>query len=135
MVRDLAGRIRFIPEVLSVHPEIVEAGLRQAVNAPIQMGAQAIEKEAMRQCIPIYNELFTDGIVLPILQIHDDVIWQVRADYVKVIQPIIKTVMEHCMDDRLTVPLKVDFKVGKTWGEMVKYKEEDASVEEILRTA
>lgn len=122
MVRDLAGRMRLIPEIMSVHRRIREEGVRYSVNAPIQMGAQAIEKEAMYQCRWIYEEAFPNGEVIPLNQIHDDVIWQIREDLVDVVIPLIKESMEHCMDDRLSVPLKVDFKVGDDWEHMSKYK-------------
>ena len=118
MVRDLFGRMRLVPEVMSVHRNIREAGIRQAVNGPIQMGAQGCIKEAMRQLVPVYRE-FGD-MLIPLLQIHDDLLWQVREDIVSMVTPIIKDVMENCI--KLSVPLQVDFKVGPVWGQMKKYK-------------
>jgi DNA polymerase I len=96
----------------------VEAGHRQAVNAPIQMGAQGIIKEAMRQLVPVYKGF--DGLLVPILQIHDDLMWEVEDSILPVVKPIIKDVMENCV--KLSVPLRVDFKEGKCWSTMKKCK-------------
>lgn len=119
MVRDMFGRIRLVPEVLSVHPQIVEAGIRQSVNAPIQMGAQGIEKECMRQLVPLYQS-FGENAVTPLIQIHDDILWEVDEDLVETFIPMAKEIMENCV--KLSVPLKVDFKWGKDWEHMTKWK-------------
>jgi len=121
-VRDMWGRIRLVPEIISVHPRIVEAGIRQAVNAPIQMSAQGIIKEAMAQLVPLYKSY--DGLVRPLLQIHDDLLFEVREDLVEEFLQIAKEVMEGCVP-WMTVPLEVEFKMGKRWNEMKKIKKED----------
>lgn len=116
-VRDMWGRIRLVPEVVSVHQRIVEAGIRQAVNAPIQMSSAGITKEAMAQLVPIYKSF--NGKVKPLLQIHDDLIFEVQEDVLDEFKPLMKAVMEGCVP-WLTVPLRVDLKVGKRWSEMKK---------------
>ncbi len=118
-VRDIWGRIRMAPELLSVHMSVVEAGIRQSVNAPIQMSAQGIIKEAMGQLVPIYRDF--GGEVRPLIQIHDDLVWEVRDELIPVWLPIVREVMEGAAP-QLTVPLKVDFKTGKVWGKMEKVK-------------
>jgi uracil-DNA glycosylase family 4 len=118
-IRDMHGRRRWVPEVVSVHPYVVEAGLRQAANAPIQMGAQGIIKEAMRQLVPVYSGF--KGSIRPLIQIHDDLVWEVEEGLVGGIIPIIKDVMENAV--KLSVPILVDFKAGKRWGSMAKIKE------------
>jgi DNA polymerase I-like protein with 3'-5' exonuclease and polymerase domains len=117
-IRDMHGRRRLVPEVMSVHPYVVEAGLRQAANAPIQSGAQGIIKEAMRQLVPVYRGF--NGAIRPLIQIHDDLVWEIRDDLVDGVIPVIKSVMETAVT--LSVPLEVDFKVGKRWGSMTKWK-------------
>jgi uracil-DNA glycosylase family 4 len=119
LVRDMFGRMRLAPELLSVHRRVVEAGIRQSVNAPIQMSAQGIIKEAMGQLVPILGE-FGLGTIRPLLQVHDDLIFECRDDLIEVIVPIIRYVMENCVE--LSVPLRVDTKVGKSWGDMSKWK-------------
>jgi uracil-DNA glycosylase family 4 len=119
MVRDMFGRVRLSPEVMSVHRSIREAGIRQSVNAPIQQGAQGVIKEAMVQLTPIYKS-FGSNIISPLLQIHDDLIFLILDDMIPVVVPIIQDVMENCV--ALDVPLRVDSKVGKSWEGMKKWK-------------
>jgi len=119
MVRDMFGRIRLVPEVISSQKYIREAGLRQAVNAPIQMGAQGIIKEAMRQLVPFFREWMGVGrIVIPLLQIHDDLIWEIEDELMPIVVPLIKDIMEHCIS--LSVPLQVDVRAGKRWNTLNK---------------
>jgi DNA polymerase I-like protein with 3'-5' exonuclease and polymerase domains len=119
-VWDLYGRQRLIPEVRSAWDWVRLAGLRQAGNAPIQMGAQSIMKEAMRRLVPIYQDLSKQYYIKPLLQIHDDLLWEVQEEALPILVPIIKTVMEHCT--QLAVPLAVDFATGRKWGSMEKIK-------------
>lgn len=120
-VWDLCGRQRLIPEVMSAWEWVRSAGLRQAGNAPIQMGAQSIVKEAMRRLVPVYQHYLKEGIYIkPLLQIHDDLLWEVDEVALPVVVPTIKTIMENCM--QLDIPLVVDFQVGKKWGSMEKLK-------------
>ena len=117
-IRDMHGRRRWVPEVYSIHPYVVEAGLRQAANAPIQSGAQGIIKEAMVQLVPVYRGF--NGAVRPLIQIHDDLVWEIEEGLVEGVIPIIKSVMENAV--KLSVPIEVDFKVGKRWGSMSKWR-------------
>lgn len=120
MVRDMFGRIRLVPELMSVHQQIREAGIRQAVNTPIQSGAQGIIKEAMRQLVPLYRDWDSSGLIVkPLLQIHDDLVWEIQDDILDWAIPAIKSVMESCV--KLSVPIRADAKVGKTWLGMEKW--------------
>lgn len=116
-VKDLFGRKRLIPEVASVHKKVREAGLRQAVNAPIQMGAQGIIKQAMVDLTPVYNKWRKWGYRMdPLIQIHDELIFQVQSDILIEVADNIKQVMENTVP--LSLPTPVDQKVGETWGDM-----------------
>lgn len=120
-VEDMFGRRRLIPEVLSAHQFVREAGLRQAGNQPIQTGANSILKEAMGLLVPIYKQLQREGnYIWPLLPIHDDILWEVDEAIIPWVIPLIKSVMEGCVT--LDVPIVVDFKVGKRWGSMEKVK-------------
>jgi len=89
------------------------------------MGAQGIIKEAMAQLVPfVENWNASERNVLPLLQIHDDLIFEVRDGMVEEVVPVIKSVMEGCVS--LSVPIKADVKVGKIWGKMDKWKEKVA---------
>jgi DNA polymerase-1 len=120
-VEDMFGRRRLIPEVLSAHQFVREAGLRQAGNQPIQTGANSILKESMVRLTPVYKQLQREGhYIWPLLPIHDDLLWVMDEAVVSWVIPLIKSIMEGCVT--LSVPIVVDFKVGKRWGSMVKYE-------------
>jgi len=115
-VRDCWGRIRYIPGIRSTNKWIRIEAERQAGNAPIQMGAQGVIKEAMGQLVPVYRPW--DGEVRPLIQIHDDIVWEMAEPLIPVVIPEIKAVMESVGPKGFQVPLDVDFKVGKKWGSM-----------------
>ena len=115
-VKDMWGRRRYIPNIRSTHKWSRLEAERQAGNAPIQMGAQGVIKEAMGRLVPVYREM---GI-RPLLQIHDDIVWEVDEDDVHVASNVIKAVMEDATPEGFSVPLEVDFKYGKRWGSMGK---------------
>jgi len=122
MVRDMFGRIRFIPEVNSSLKYVREAGIRQAVNAPIQSGAGGILKEAMRQLQPIVHQWQTDyGIVCRLLlQVHDELIFEVEDEWLPTIAPQLHDIMVNAV--RLSVPIKVDVETGYNWKDLGAYK-------------
>ena len=117
--------MRLIPEVKSSIPRIVEEGLRKAINAPIQMGAQGVIKEAMGKLIPLYREMRrTQGrIVNPLIQIHDDLVWELSDEILDSAVPEIKAVMEGVVE--LRIPIVVDGKAGKRWNEMTEWGKND----------
>ena len=121
MVRDMFGRIRWIPELQSSLKYVREAGIRQGVNAPIQSGAGGILKEAMRRLTPIVNQWQNEyGVVCrPLLQIHDELIFEVEDEWLPIIAPQFHEVM--CTAVELTVPVKMDCETGKNWKELKGY--------------
>lgn len=91
-----------------------------AVNMPIQGGAADIIKHAMIQLRPalaLYE-------VHLLLQVHDELIFEVAKDELDYVAPIIKDVMEYALT--LDVPLAVDMKVGPNWADMEEYEVEHA---------
>lgn len=119
-VRDMWGRIRYIPGIKSQNRWSRIEAERQAGNAPIQMGAQGIIKEGMGQVVPVYRSF--GGMVKPLIQIHDDIVWEIHEAFTGIATPEIKRVMEGAAGDKICIPLEVDFKVGKQWGSMKKFK-------------
>jgi len=115
-VRDLFGRYRVVPEVKSALKWIINRGLREACNSPIQMGASEIIKEAMKQLIPTCRD-YGAKIVRPLLQIHDDLVFEVRNDMFDIIAPVVVDIMENAVV--LDVPTPVDPKRSMTnWREL-----------------
>jgi DNA polymerase-1 len=112
------GRILHITAVRSVLEWVVSAGLREAGNFPIQSTAQGTVKLAMAQ---VYDE-FTDGglwdICHPLLQIHDELLFEVREDYADEIAGEVKRIFEHCV--RLEVDIKASSATSLNWGALQK---------------
>lgn len=117
-VRDMWGRVRYIPGIRSTNKWIRLEAERQAGNAPIQMGAQGVIKEAMGRLVPVYRDLNEIGYVAPLIQIHDDIVWEVDEDMVGIAKEEIERVMVDVAPPDFILPLEVDFKVGKRWGSM-----------------
>lgn len=121
-VVDMFGRRRWIPEVESALPFIREAGIRQAINYPIQSGAQQIIKEAMGQLMPRVREWQAAGFTLkPLLQIHDELLFEMDEDIVEAVVPQFSEIMVNAVE--LSVPVKVDAEVGPSWGCMVGFNQ------------
>jgi len=117
-ITDMFGRRRWTPEVHSSSKKIVEEGLRYAMNQPIQSGAQGVIKLAMAR---IWKELLPyvePGVVRPLLQIHDDLLFEVREKEAGWVIPVIQGMMEGVV--KLSIPAPVDPKVGERWGSMKK---------------
>ena len=116
-VADMFGRRRLTPEVHSTSKKIVEEGLRYAMNQPVQSGAQGIIKKAM---VKMWGEFLTQlpvGVIRPLLQIHDDLLFEYREGEEWVL-PIIQEMMETTV--KLSILISVELKVGEKWGSMKK---------------
>lgn len=119
-VRDMWGRIRYIPGIKSTNRWGRIEAERQAGNAPIQMGAQGIIKEGMGRLVPVYRELSALGLgeLKPLIQIHDDIVWESSEDLLPLAKEEIRRELEGSAPDGFLVPLEVDFKSGKKWGSL-----------------
>lgn len=105
----LLNRRRYLPELKSSVYMQREAGKRNAMNAPIQGSAADIMKIAM---IDIFNEMKKRKLKSRLLlQIHDELVFDVTNDELEVMDKLVKEVMENCI--KLLVPLKVDQSSGK----------------------
>jgi DNA polymerase-1 len=125
-VRDLFGRIRYIPEVTCPIEAIRSAGFRMAANFPVTATATGIIKLAMSEIWRGLPNTEWYGHAFPQMQIHDSLLDQVAEDE-SILKPYLlwkKRIMTGVV--RLKVPLKVDFKVGKRWGEIKKYELEES---------
>ncbi|MCH7811532.1 MAG: DNA polymerase I [Chloroflexi bacterium] len=110
----LAGRRRFIPEVRSTNGQVRAAGERVAINMPVQGTASDIIKIAMNK---IDAELCERGLATKmILQVHDELIFEGPLKERDEIQEMVLRIMPASL--KLAVPVKVDIKVGKNWGEL-----------------
>ncbi|MEM1282239.1 MAG: DNA polymerase I [Chlamydiota bacterium] len=107
------GRERAIPEINSKNPQIRSAAERLAVNTPLQGSAADLIKKAM---IEIDKLLQKEGhLGYMILQVHDELIFELPDFEVPMIEPIVKSTMENTL--KLKVPLIVNISIGKNWKE------------------
>ncbi|MFO7810359.1 MAG: DNA polymerase I, partial [Candidatus Delongbacteria bacterium] len=108
-VKTLFGRRREIPEIRSSNKNIRSAAIRAAVNAPIQGTSADIIKMAMMK---IDKKL--DGFdARMLLQIHDELVFEVREELADKFTEMIKHEMENVVE--LSVPLEVNIGAGKNW--------------------
>ncbi|MCL2334432.1 MAG: DNA polymerase I, partial [Endomicrobia bacterium] len=113
-VQTLTGRIRYIPELSAPNAQARAGGERMALNTPVQGSSADIIKMAMINIGSELNE--KDYGATMILQVHDDLLFEVSADKADNLSEMIKDKMENAL--KLEVPLIVDVKQGKNWGEM-----------------
>ena len=115
-VETLAGRRRYIPEVKARNYNIRQFGERAATNAPVQGSAADIIKIAM---VRIHEALSRDEEddggrrVRMLLQVHDELLFEVPEDRVEEITGLVRREMESAFE--LSVPLKVATGVGSSW--------------------
>lgn len=113
------GRRRYIPEINSPNFQVQNAAERMAINMPIQGLAADIMKLAMievyRNVVKKYNSDNPESIRM-VLQIHDEIILEVKENLSKEVTREIKEVMEKVY--KLKVPLAVNIKIGDNWGEI-----------------
>lgn len=112
-VQTLFGRIRYIPEIRNNDNNIRQLGERAAMNTPIQGTAADIIKMAMVNIHRIIREKgFSSSLIM---QIHDELVFEVPLEEADVMETLIKTEMEHVVS--LSVPLKVSLGKGYSWAE------------------
>lgn len=112
-VETLLGRRRNIAEINSPNMQVANAAERMAINMPIQGLAADIMKLAM---INVYKEYKNNPNVKMILQVHDEIILEVKEELADEVSKKIEQLMESAY--KLSVPLTADVKVGDNWGEI-----------------
>ncbi len=116
----LFGRRRFFEGIRSRLPHIKAAAERMAINAPIQGASADIIKIAM---IRVHDNIVKKGLESDarlLLQVHDELVFEVRKPKVKELARDIKSIMESVLtkEETMGVPLIVDVSAGENWGDM-----------------
>ena len=111
-VETLFGRRLYLPDINSSNGMRRKAAERVAINAPMQGTAADIIKRAM---IQLDQKLQNDPDIAMIMQVHDELVFEVRSEKVAFYSKLIKTHMESAAD--LVVPLIVDVGQGTNWDE------------------
>ena len=110
-VQTILGRRRYLKDINSANAVVRGAAERNAVNAPIQGSAADIIKIAM---INIHKKLISENWKSRmLLQVHDELVFDVHNSELEKIQPMIKHEMEQAVT--LSVPLEVEIGTGKDW--------------------
>lgn len=109
-VETILGRRRYLKDINSRNAIVKGHAERNAINAPIQGSAADIIKIAM---INLHEKLQKDFKTKMLLQVHDELIFDVPKAELEPVQKLIKETMESAV--KLSIPLIVDIGVGENW--------------------
>ncbi len=110
-VQTILGRRRYLKDINSANAIVRGAAERNAVNAPIQGSAADVIKIAM---INIHKKLTSENWKSKmLLQVHDELVFDVHHSELEKIKPMIKHEMENAFT--MVVPLEVELGEGKNW--------------------
>lgn len=110
-VKTIMNRKRIIEEINNTNHIIRHQGERIALNTPIQGSSADIIKKAM---IDLHKALKDNNFKSTmILQIHDELIFDVKKEEEEKLKELVKNVMENCY--KLNVPLEVEINTGINW--------------------
>ena len=110
-VTTLLGRRRYLRDIDSRNYTLRGFAERNAINTPIQGTAADIIKLAM---VKIYKWINKENLKSKmIMQVHDELVFDVEKDELEIFQSKVKTIMEGVVD--MKIPLSVDVGIGKNW--------------------
>lgn len=112
-VQTIAGRKRWLPDIHSGNQVVRGYAERNAINMPIQGTAADMIKLAM---IAVHKAIKKEGLQTKmILQVHDELVFDVPRHEIEIVRPIIIHEMEHAMELPNGVPIKAESGVGDNW--------------------
>jgi DNA polymerase-1 len=110
-VTTMKGRRRYMPQIHSSNRQLREFAERTSINTPIQGSAADMIKIAM---IDIHHSIKEANLKTKmILQVHDELVFEVPAKEIDEIKSLVKKRMEDAL--KLRVPVKVEIGTGKNW--------------------
>lgn len=118
-VTTILNRRRYIPEIRSSNKNQKEFAKRAAINMPVQGSSADIIKLAMNRIYEFFKKEKLKSMM--VLQIHDELLFEVFPEEEKVIAESVREIMENVL--KLNVPLKVDVKKGPNYLEMEDVKQ------------
>ena len=118
-VETIFGRRVHFPEIRSSNPSVRAFNERASINAPIQGSAADVIRRAMIKMEPALTASGLGDRVRMLLQVHDELIFEVEDADVERTTPIIVSVMENAAMPAvdMAVPLKVDARAANNWDE------------------
>ena len=113
----LFGRKTWFPRINSKNPNERQGSERAAINAPIQGTSADIIKRAMVRMLPALHDAGL-GHVRMLLQVHDELVFEVPEGDVAAAKPVIEMVMANAAQPavQLDVPLGIEIGSGMSWG-------------------
>lgn len=121
-VETLLGRRRYMPGLTSGNYILRAAAEREATNAPLQGSAADLMKLAMVRIDRALAQSDLDATML--LQIHDELIFEVGKDQLAAVAELVRSHMENVVT--LSVPLEVTVKTGSNWYDVEPMREEES---------
>jgi DNA polymerase-1 len=115
---DMWGRLLHVQAVRSVLMWVVSAALREAGNFPIQSGAQGTVKLVMAEVWDILEQGDMLDVCHPLLQLHDELLFECRESVADDIGQITASCFENCV--QLDVPIKASVVKANSWGSLEK---------------
>jgi len=115
----LFGRRRYLDGIKSPIPYVRAAAERMAINAPMQGTSADLIKLAMVEIDKLFG---TGKDAYQLLQVHDELVFEIKEDKVAKLAPQIKQLMEDAVPKEKTngVPIVAEGKMGPDWGTMEK---------------
>lgn len=104
------GRRLYFPEINNRNARVRAGAERAAINAPMQGTAADIIKKAM---IAVYQEIKNADDIKVVMQVHDELVFEVKKEVAQAWAEKIKKTMESVVE--LSVPLVVDYGIGENW--------------------
>ena len=116
----LLGRRRYFEGIHSPIPYVRAAAERMAINAPMQGTQSDIVKLAMVRIDELFEKEGLRDKAFMLLQVHDELLFEIAASEVRTLTPRIKEIMENVLPEkeRRGIPLIANAAAGKNWGEM-----------------
>ena len=111
IARSIYGRLRRLPDLSNRNGNLRARAEREAVNMPMQGSASDIVKLAMTQTAEALRRAKLSALM--ILQVHDELVFEVPEAEVEQTSAVVKAAMEGAAE--LAVPLVVEIGVGKNW--------------------
>jgi DNA polymerase-1 len=124
-VSTLLGRRRYMPDLRARNFALRAAAEREATNAPLQGSAADLMKLAMVKVDAALRKANLDAIML--LQIHDELIFEIAAEEREKVARLVKSEMEAAM--QLSVPVEATIKVGSSWYDIAAYDPDEAAAQ------
>ena len=121
-VETILGRRRYFPDLRARNYGLRSAAEREATNAPMQGSAADLMKLAMVRIERALRE--RDAQARMLLQIHDELIFEVERDALDEVAALVKREMENAME--LSVPVEATLKAGRTWYDVESFEAGDA---------